>query len=106
MFFTLGYLRFLRHYTNSTTIKEKKKQKLDKLFFIKLKAFYSSKHKPYFPKRKGKPNLKKISATHIHDKGLVPRIYKELLQSNNKKTNNPIKMGKRLKYFRIYMNGQ
>ena len=60
------------------------KEKTDKLDFFKIKNFYASKDTI---KKEQKPptEWEKIFASHTSDKGLISRIYKELLQLNYKK---------------------
>ena len=36
------------------------------------------------------PDRKKMPANNTSDKGLLPKVYKELLKVDNKETNNPI----------------
>ena len=53
-------------------------QNIDKFDVIKIKKFYASKNT--IKEIKDNPQ-EKIFANHISDKGLVPRIYKELFSS-------------------------
>ena len=71
------------------------KEKIGKLNFIKIKIFCTSEGTTKEVKRQP-TDWDKIFANHIPDKGLISRIYKELLQLNNKKTDNPIKNGQRI----------
>ena len=66
------------------------KQKMNKWDYLRLKVSCTAKET--INKMKRQPNnWEKIFANHISDKGLISKIYRELIQLNNRKTNNPIR---------------
>ena len=66
------------------------KTKLNKWDLIKLKSFCTAMET--ISKVKRQPSeLEKIIANETTDKGLISKIYKQLIQYNTRKTNNPIK---------------
>ena len=58
--------------------------------FIKIKIFYTAKETVKKTKRKPM-EWEKIFANDITDKGLISKIYKELLKLNTQKTKNQVK---------------
>ena len=66
------------------------KTKVNKWDLIKLKSFCTA--KKTISKVKRQPSAwEKIIANEATDKGLISKIYKQLIQPNTRKTNNPIK---------------
>ena len=66
------------------------KPKVNKWDLIKLKGFCTAKE--IISKVKRQPSeWEKIIANERTDKGLISKIYKQLIQLNARKTNNPIK---------------
>ena len=66
------------------------KTKINKWNLIKLKSFCTAKET--ISKVKRRPSeWEKIIANETTDKGLISKIYKQLIQLNTRKTNNPIK---------------
>ena len=66
------------------------KTKVNKWDLIKLKSFCAAKET--ISKVKRQPSeLEKIIANETTDKGLISKIYKQLIQLNDRKTNHPIK---------------
>ena len=73
------------------------KTKVNKWNLIKLKRFCTAKETISNGKRQPS-EWEKIIANETTDKGLISKIYKQLIQLNARKTNNPIKKwGKRPK---------
>ena len=65
------------------------KTKVNKWDLIKL-SFYTAKETTFVVKRKSS-EWEKIIANETMDKGLISKIYKQFIQLNTRKTNNPIK---------------
>jgi len=66
------------------------KTKVNKWDLIKLKDFFTAKET--ISKVKRQPSeWEKIIANETTDKGLISKIYKQFIQLNARKTNNPIK---------------
>ena len=66
------------------------KTKVNKWDLIKLRSFGTAKET--ISKVKRQPSeWDKIIANETNDKGLISKIYKQLIQLNTRKTNNPIK---------------
>ena len=66
------------------------KTKVNKCDLIKLKSFCIAKET--ISKVKRQPlEWQKLTASETTDKGLISKIYKQLIQLNTRKTNNPVK---------------
>ena len=66
------------------------KTKVNKWDLIKLKSFCTAKET--ISKVKRQPSeWRKITANETTDKGLISKIYKQLIKFNTRKTNNPVK---------------
>ena len=66
------------------------KTKVNRSDLVKLKSFYTAKET--ISKLKRQPSeWEKIIANETTDKGLISKIYKQLIQLNTRKTSNPIK---------------
>ena len=70
------------------------KTKVNKWDLIKLKSFCTAKETISKVKRQPSES-EKIIANERTDKGLISKIYKQLIQCNTRKTNNPIKSGEK-----------
>ena len=66
------------------------KTKINRWDLIKLKSFLTAKETISEMKRQPS-EWKKIIANEATDKGLISKVYKQLIQLNTRKTNNPIK---------------
>ena len=81
------FFPFIKKFIGSKSKNNRSKKQPHKWDYIKLKSVCTAKET--INKMKRQPiEWEKISANHISDKGLIPKIYEELINSIEKK--NPI----------------
>ena len=80
------------------------KAKVNKWDLIKLKRFCTAKETIRKVKRQSS-EWEKIIANETTDKGLISKIYKQLIQLNTRKTDNPIQGGKKTCLQRRHTDG-
>ena len=77
-------------FTNMSPRSRDIKERINKLDFIKLKSFCTAKEN--INKMGREPTIwENIFANDTSDKGLISKIYKELIRLHSRKTKNPIK---------------
>jgi hypothetical protein len=79
-----------KDFLNRTPAAQQLREKIDKLDFIKLKSFCTTKEMVSKLKRPT-TEWEKVFPSYISDKGLITRIYRELKKLNWPKINEPIK---------------
>ena len=80
------------------------KSKVNRWDLIKLKSFCTAKETIRKVKRQSS-EWEKIIANETTDKGLISEIYKQLIQLNTRKTDNPIQGGKKTCLQRRHTDG-
>ena len=78
--------------------KREKKQNINYWDFTKIKSFCTAKETINKTKRQTIEFKKIFPNDDISDKGLLHKIYKELIKLNTPKMNNPVKNGRRYEY--------
>ena len=71
------------------------KAKMNYWDLIKIKSFFCTAKETISKTKRQPTEWEKIFANNISDKGLVSKIYKELIKLNTQKTNNPGRNGQK-----------
>ena len=87
-------LGFREDLMDCTSKAKEAKAKINEWNYIKLKSFCNSKRN--HQQKKGQPTeCKKVFVNNVSDKGLISKIYKELIQLYNKKQTIQLKNGQK-----------
>jgi hypothetical protein len=81
----------IKDFLSRTSAAQQLRERIEKLGYMKLKSFCTTKEMVSKLKRP-LTEREKIFASYTSDKGLITKIYRELKKLNSSKINEPIKM--------------